>query len=104
MAQDCTAQRRNVANRVVDAANRLVVALYDLSSLRDQMLKLSPGFQDADFDSQAGLSHLTVGMLNVLRDNVIPAVTQVYKDAVAYTPDGGNLGRNEQILQQVRKG
>lgn len=96
MAQDISSQRQNVASKAVDASTRLVDALYDLLQLKDQRARFVGDFADADF-AGTDLKHLTAAQVGTLFDFVVPSLQTNYLDAA-------NGGRNQQILQQVRKG
>lgn len=109
---DNTAQRRAVAQAAVQFVTNIADALYELQKLADQVSKFTSPFADSDFAAPAANTQLSAGILNVFFNNVLPALQAVYHDNAAfagtgnqvYTPDATNLGRNEQIMLQMRAG
>lgn len=109
---DNTVQRQNVAAKAVLAATAIIDNLNQCSDLSVQVSKFTSGFVDTDFENGAQNPQLSAGMLNVFFNNVLPVLKAVVADNATYTgtgnqsyvPDSSNLGRNQQILDQMRQG
>lgn len=95
MSQDLKNKKKKIINSAIQSSMQLVDALNNLSNLKEERNKLSEDFQDTDF-SDDELLHATAGMIGTLFDFVVPSLLTNYLDEA-------NIGRNKQILLQVRK-
>ena len=72
MAQSLTDKRRNIASRAVEAATKLVDAIFDLNQLRDERA-VAGNFEDADFGPNVDLIDATRNSVNTVYAQIAPA-------------------------------